>query len=462
MLPVLLRSSAETVSRRVAALVARGAHKKAGTWKARASPPRPPPQPADSGASKTAVPLDSDKTLGSIIVSFIKTLNFVSGSSSYRVILRGSCRTVRFVLIHFFILQQTIASIVAGIATLVEAPHIWNWMTPKVRGPKAARDVCNAVTNGSIPAEQSIPNYVESKWNDDLVSHVLSPTGSQCRYWLVEGGAALGKSTAILHNAMRLRKGIVFLKASGSDEVEFAVLLRSALNIKCDPESSVFAEMCMRLGVHSAYDWHDVRCCCCCVAASFEHATCLFVRADVAGSLNCALEILSKAVAACKDSEGKRRPAVLVIDNANLLMINDGKEALIKKLQLFAKEQADAQNVIVVFVSSTGNFSQYLRGSLLLRPCVCASLCDWEWMCLSCDCVSCCRTAQSVASRMETVTLRELRTEEAVKYAKQRFNLEETDAMALVTEITGERFRDLQAYGPIMAKNSTRAQIDGV
>ena len=58
--------------------------------------------------------------------------------------------------------------------------------------------------------------------------------------------------------------------------------------------------------------------------------------------------------------------------------------------------------------------------------------------------------------------LRELRTEEAVKYAKQRFNLEETDAVALVTEITGGRFRDLQAYGPIMAKNSTRAQIDGV
>ena len=105
----------------------------------------------------------------------------------------------------------------------------------------------------------------------------------------------------------------------------------------------------------------------------------MFVRADVAGSLNCALEILSKAAAACKDSEGKRRPAVLVIDNANLLMKNDGREeSLIKKLQLFAKEQADARNVIVVFVSSTGNFSQYLRGSLLLRPCVCvcASLCD--------------------------------------------------------------------------------------
>ena len=63
---------------------------------------------------------------------------------------------------------------------------------------------------------------------------------------------------------------------------------------------------------------------------------------------------------------------------------------------------------------------------------------------------------------MKTVTLRELPTDAAVKYAKEKFGLEEHDAVALVTEITGGRFRDLNTYGAEMVKNSTRAQIDGV
>ena len=123
--------------------------------------------------------------------------------------------------------------------------------------------------------------------------------------------------------------------------------------------------MTVRATVMELTDVPVVRCWCATESLSVWLA-CVFVDVGTGSRLGCALKILSKAAAAYKEGEGKGKPAVLVIDDANLMKKDtNAKASLIEKVQLFAKQEADARNLIVVFVSSTGYFSEYLRGSLL-------------------------------------------------------------------------------------------------
>ena len=121
--------------------------------------------------------------------------------------------------------------------------------------------------------------------------------------------------------------------------------------------------------------------------------------------------------AAYEYAKKHNQPAVLVIDNINLLAKKDPE--MLEVLQEDAKSWADNQYIKVVFVTSEGKAPKLMKGKKFY------SINN--------------KLDQSAFSRAEIAEITDLSDTEAEKYLTNKKNIEESTAKKVVKEITGGR-----------------------
>jgi KaiC/GvpD/RAD55 family RecA-like ATPase len=131
---------------------------------------------------------------------------------------------------------------------------------------------------------------------------------------------------------------------------------------------------------------------------------------DAPTSVKSLFPTLVKAGKILTKKTGKR--PVLVIDACNNLEKEPGGLSILENLQDFAKEQADKNEILVIFVSSEGKAPQ----TLLTR---------------------------SAASRMRRYRIEELDREEADTYLQKVMNIKNKETRAKILDITGYTFNYL-------------------
>ncbi|CAL8471350.1 g10892 [Coccomyxa elongata] len=175
--------------------------------------------------------------------------------------------------------------------------------------------------------------YVERKEDASAIRQLLSPDRDASGFFYILTGPAGGGKTTLAQKVIHeLREGIIYV-AAPSDAGQFGHQLANALQLVEQLPNPLFLVYNYVLNI----------------AGGGEHE-----RSSRLGTCLSALEDAARAFRAAR-----RRPAVLVIDNAERLA---AKEAIMRNVLFAAQQWADRGLVRVVFVSSDDTLVTHLLG----------------------------------------------------------------------------------------------------